>query len=694
MRPGEPGVATDAGLEATKSVMPKARSHASPATPLRSVDADASTEWLLTDGRGGYACGTVGALATRRYHGLWIARCDASARRSMVVADLDERVGALGSVGQADGMSHVMRAHWRGADAPSLPYAEVRFSRRPLPSWRFDAEHGSFEREVALRREVDGVAAALLVRWRNLGDAPIRLEVRPLLGWCDADHLITADESWDGAVQAQGASWGVRPTDALPTLWMTADGVAAFTEASTWYRGFHFEVDRLRGYDHCGDRWSPGVLELDLGPGQDAVVAFALGAPEPAPREAFAAERARSEALSATVAEDARPLVARLELGAEDFFDRGVGERLGVLAGFPWFGEWGRDVFLALPGLTLARGRLDLAEEVLQGCLPFLKDGLLPNIYGRSVADSDYGSCDAALWFALAVMRYRDAGGDRRLLAERLVPALRSIAAAYERGTALGLEVGPDGLLRAGRADLNATWMDAQTESGPVTPRQGLPVEIQALYYALLAFLAEQDGGSGAFEAQRDRCGEAFLAAFWLEQDGYLADRVHDGRPDRSVRPNMLVSAALPWSPLSREQRAGVVEKAAASLVTPCGLRTLAPDDPSYVAVYGGDVEARDGAYHQGTVWPWLAGFYVEAALQAADAACRSAVAEQLSSWLDALLATELDRAGLDHVSEVFDGDPPHRPGGTIAQAWNTGELLRAHALCRAATASGEQAEA
>ncbi|MCK5941409.1 MAG: hypothetical protein KAI24_05515, partial [Planctomycetes bacterium] len=215
------------------------------------------------------------------------------------------------------------------------------------------------------------------------------------------------------------------------------------------------------------------------------------------------------------------------------------------------------------------------------------------------------------------------------------------------------------------------------------TPRAGLPVEIQALWYALLSFLAEHDDADGAFAAQRDRCGRAFVKAFWLPDAGYLADRVHDGRADRSVRPNMLVAAALTRSPLSVAQRRGVVEKVRQLLVTPCGLRTLAPDDPHYLGVYGGGLEARDRAYHQGTVWPWPAGFYVEAALQAATRRSRPKAARELLKWLEDLLARELDRAGLDHVSEVFDGDPPHRPGGTFAQAWNTGELLRAHRLCR-----------
>jgi len=339
-------------------------------------------------------------------------------------------------------------------------------------------------------------------------------------------------------------------------------------------------------------------------------------------------------------------------------------------------------VFVALPGLTLARGRRDLCAEVLRGALPFLRRGLLPNVYGATPADSHYDSCDAALWFALAVQRYADAGGDAELVARELLPALAAIARAYEEGTDLGLAVDADGLLRAGRADLNATWMDARTKDGPVTPRAGLPVEIQALWHSLLAFLAERDD---AWHGPRDRCGKAFVRAFWLADLKRLADRVHDGVADASVRPNMLVAAALPRSPLSAAQRAGCVAAAEAELLVPIGLRTLSPRDGAYRGSYEGDQERRDRAYHQGTAWPWLAGFYVEAALRAAPRAHKRTAAK-LRAWLDGI-APELDRAGLGHVSEVFDGDAPHRPGGTFAQAWNTGELLRALALVAEAQA-------
>jgi len=633
----------------------------------RALPADA--EWLLADGRGGYACGTVGDLVRRRYHGLWVARLGDSAKRHMLVAGVDERV-AVG-----DEVLSLLHAHWSGQPGPVAPPVDYAFAPHPFPTFAF--RHGAFalERAVQLRPVTEEHGPALLMRWRNLGAAPLRLAVRPLLGWGDVDHLMVAHADFDGAVASRGASWGFRPDDTLPTLWLTTEAVAAFRSEPDWYRGFVYDVDRDRGYDSEGDRWSPGSLELHLPPGGMATVSFALEDPCLDPAAVWDDLAALAEAGCLATGDG---LAGRLEATADDFLYRAAGGRLGVLAGFPWFGEWGRDVFLALPGLSLARGRVDLCEEVLSGALPFLRDGLLPNIYAGSVEDSHYGSCDAALWFALCVQRYCDAGGDSARVQDEYLPALVSIVDSYVEGTELGLAVDDDGLLRAGGPDLNATWMDAATSAGPVTPRQGLPVEIQALWHSLLAFLVER--GERRFDEHARACGQAFLARFWLDDGDRLADCVHEGVADLSVRPNMLVAAALQRSPLSRSQRAGVVAVADAQLVTPRGLRTLSPEDDAYRGRYGGSIVDRDSAYHQGTVWPWLAGFYVEASLRAATGSTRPAVRRRLRSWLGGM-EPELDRAGLEHVSEVFDGDAPQRPAGTFAQAWNTGELLRAWAL-------------
>ena len=354
-----------------------------------------------------------------------------------------------------------------------------------------------------------------------------------------------------------------------------------------------------------------------------------------------------------------------------------------MIAGFPWFEEWGRDTFIALPGLTLSRGKPDECARVLSGAVEYLRDGLLPNIFGLGPDDSHYGSADAALWFARAVRLYEVGGRDPERVQREYLPALVEIAEHHAKGTGLGIRVDSDGLLFAGGPDLNPTWMDAQTPDGPVTPRAGAPVELNALYYSLLQHLEQLTEGKDKrrWTTLRRKTKRAFLEHFWLADEGYLADLIADGKADTSVRPNMVFAAALEFSPLTRAQRAAIVDRAERDLLTPHGLRTLSPGSADYCPVYAGAPEERDGAYHQGTVWPWLLGFYTEAALRARGT--RKSVRRDLSERWDTLVH-EADKAGLNHLSEVFDADAPRKPGGSIAQAWNTAEFLRAKAMLAA----------
>jgi predicted glycogen debranching enzyme len=419
---------------------------------------------------------------------------------------------------------------------------------------------------------------------------------------------------------------------------------------------------------------------VSLEDGVDVVVAATLGEPVADPRALWEREaKRRSEAAEARAA-GVRGVVS---IGADAFLYRANDQRLGVVAGYPWFLEWGRDTFLSLPGLLLARERVDECGEALAGALAYLRRGLMPNIFGLTPETSAYNSVDASLWFARCVRLYEQAGAPTKEIVERFLPALREIAKAYRDGTDLGIRCDSSGLIVAGGPHLNATWMDARLPSGPVTPRDGCAVEIQALWYLLLAYLEHLETFAGkpdaarAWSAAKTRAGAAFLDRFWLEKEARLADVWRDGVVDRSVRPNMVIAAALEWSPLSREQRADIVTCARAELVTPRGLRTLRPRDTDYIGRYGGNTEERDRAYHQGTVWPWLVGFYVEAALRS-----QAVPAAELRELLDGF-EEHLSSAGLGHISEVFDGDPPHRAGGTIAQAWSEAEWLRADRLLR-----------
>lgn len=620
-------------------------------------------EWLQADGHGGYACGTAADVPTRRYHGWLVARSADSTRRHLMLA----RVGEVVVDGATE--TSLLATHWRGEPAVQRPAVQVAFEHQPWPTWDFVTGSARLRRELRM----DGTRGVVFVRYTNTGTKPLELHLLPMLSCRAHDALTFANGVLDPRIVRLAGGFRFQPYESLAPVTMTAAGPALrLQETAHWYHGVHLAEDERRGYECDEDQWNPCRFTVTLAPGADLRLAFHAGA---------GVDAARPWPVRPVPVVDPWQ---RLERGAEQFFFRAPGERLGVLAGFPWFDEWGRDLFLALPGLTLARGDLARCTEVLRGVLPYLRDGLLPNIFGESVATSHYGSADAALWFALAVRRWQLAGGSRQVLLDELHPALVAIAGRYLAGTGM-LEADDALLLRAGSPDRNATWMDAMTHNGPVTPRDGQPVEINALWCQLLAHLASLAGlrgdtaGAREWSGRWNRASAAFVQRFWLPE-GWLADRWVGGAPDRCVRPNMVVAAALELSPLGRAQRAAVVQKAWAELVTPRGLRTLAPADPRYRGRYHGGPEERDLAYHQGTVWPWLLGFFTEAALAAATAETRRGVAQQLQHLLDGVVA-QVEEAGLDHVSEVFDGSEPQQPGGTFAQAWNSGELLRARAL-------------
>ena len=631
-------------------------------------------EWLLCDGLGGYACGTAIELPTRRYHS-WLTVAAGDGRRRRLLAGVDERF-VVGS-----GSEPMTPSHWRSFDEPSWTETRRSFAAEPVPTWILDLPSGArIERQLAMERGRPGV----FVRWRNVGDVAAILVVRPLLAGEDSDALLR--ERPADAPQPVAGGHELRIDAASASVFLTLSGPATFRAEPCWYRDYRLSVDEARGYDGTADRYAPGFLEVGLKPGEEAFAAFTTGACDADPAASFARAVAARERRVAWAHRGASGLSSSLRLGVDDFFYRDRAGRLGVLAGFPWFSEWGRDAFVSLPGLSLAVGEPDRCAETLRSALPFLRDGLLPNIYGDGPATSHYGSADAALWFSLAVQRLCDSARDPDSVRREFGPALESIAESYERGAPLGLSVDDEGLLRAGRPDCNATWMDARTSQGPVTPRAGQPVEIVAMWCALLETLAEWNGGR--WKRQAKKAGEAFVRRFWNHGLGSLHDCVDGEVRDESVRPNMVIAAALRRSPLSREQRAAVVAVADRELRTPVGLRTLSRSSPDYRGHYIGGQDQRDHAYHQGTVWPWLSGFYVEAALRAAEPARVADVARDLARWLEGF-ASQTRIAGLGHVSEVFDGDEPQRPGGTFAQAWNTGELLRALRMCDEAEKTG-----
>ncbi|MEZ5962573.1 MAG: amylo-alpha-1,6-glucosidase [Planctomycetota bacterium] len=643
------------------------------ATDLRDFDAASAKEWLETDGCGGYAASTVLACPTRRYHGWLVAPAGAQGKRHVFLTRCDEWLVTAG------GEHPFSCAIWPGVVAPRGDRLQVGFAMAPHPTFTYEVDGLTLRREILMSRGQH----AVLVRYSLVGGgaAGVELWLRPLLAVREADALTLANPDLDARLERLTDGVRCRPYAELPAVAMTwSAGSAELDGPAAWYREARYPADAARGYDGSEDNWSPCRVRLPLRAGAPVVFAAALDRPLEDPAGVFAAEEGRRRTAAASV----RSARDRVALSADAFLYRTSAGRPTVCAGYPWFTEWGRDTFIALPGLTLARGQVEACGEVLSGAVPFLRRGLLPNIYGPTPEQSAYNSVDASLWFARAVWAWADAGGPRARLLQEFAPALTEIAECYADGSA-GLGIGlADGLLRAGGPDLNPTWMDARTPDGPVTPRDGCAVELNALWYQLLVNLADvclakkDKAAAKRYADMAKKHQRAFLAAFWLEKEGYLADRVHDGVVDKSVRPNMVLAAALRDSPLANAQRRAVVTKARAELLTPRGLRTLSPQDHAYVGRYAGGPLERDAAYHQGTAWPWLLGFYVEASLRA-HGDNRQVCVELRELWR--AFAPELDGSGLEHVSEVFDGDLPQRPGGTFAQAWNTGEWLRSWRL-------------
>jgi predicted glycogen debranching enzyme len=634
---------------------------------------DLDAEWLEADGLGGFASGTVGGQRARRYHALLLTAATPPTGRVVLVNGLEVWVE---TGGQRCGLS--MQKYLPGVYYPDCRRLIASFTRQPWPSWTFRLDDGStVEQEIF----VDRAACETVLRWRRKGGTgPARLLVRPLLSGRDYHALHRENQAFNFSALSHAGNVTWRAHRDLPAVAALSNG--AYRHAPEWYRSFTYDAEEARGLDHVEDLASPGEFAWELG-AEDCVLILRAGdglsveAAAHAGRLA-AAERATREAAPSPLA-----------LAAESYLvDRGSGRTL--LAGFPWFSDWGRDTFISMRGLMLARGRIDDAEKILTVWAGAVSEGMLPNRFTDHGEQPEFNAVDASLWYVIAVHDFLEAAqAAGRPAAASTVAALRqaveAIIAGYERGTRYGIGVDADGLVKAGIPGVQLTWMDARVGDWVVTPRIGKPVEIQALWLNALAIAG---GWTARWVGLAEKGRASFLARFSNPATGGLYDVVdvdHEpGRVDGSFRPNQLFTVGgLPQALLSGDAARGVVDLAERKLLTPLGLRTLAPDDPQYKPYFRGGVAERDSAYHQGTVWPWLIGPFIEAWVRVRGST-EAAKAEARSRFLQPL-QDHLETAGLGHVSEVADGDPPHTLGGCPFQAWSLGELIRAEQLLAAA---------
>ena len=664
-------------------------------------------EWLVANGLGGYASGTVAGALTRRFHGLLVAAFPSPLGRTMLLTHIEERLTFR------DGSQAWLGLHGvRGAldQAQAARHLEEFRLEAGLPVWRYRVRGAVIEKRVVMPhgQNTVHVTYALLS-----GARKVRLSLRPVVGF--RPHEAPVDHSpVDGyTVSARGQRIEVRADPQgdreLPPLRLVLHAPhGTFTFDDQAIRDVRYLVEERRGYDHAGPLWSPGRFRVDLARRAPVTVIASAESWDTIatinPDEALLMERTRRMRLLAHAAPSVRTGVgAELVLAADQFLMTPIsrthdhvratatgGDARSVIAGYHWFTDWGRDTMIALEGLALCTGRATEARDILQTFAYHVRDGLIPNMFPEGGHEGLYHTADATLWFFHAVDRYRHHTGDDLLLRE-LLPTLHRIVDAHRRGTHFGIGVDPgDGLLRQGAEGYQLTWMDAKVDGWVVTPRRGKAVEINALWYNAVRLLARWTGEAGdasgreALDRYADGVRDAFNRRFWNPATGHLFDVV-DGEhgDDPACRPNQLFAIALPHPVLARDHWAAVLEVARHRLLTPVGLRSLSRDHPDYKRQYFGDLRTRDAAYHQGTVWGWLLGPFVDAWLPPPPAD-RGGPRRFVEPFLP-----HLDEACLGSVSEIFDAEPPFAPRGCVAQAWSVAELLRVLVRTSASSVGG-----
>jgi predicted glycogen debranching enzyme len=654
-----------------------------PIENLQSWDAASRYEWLITNGIGGYGSASVAGANTRRYHGLLVPAFEPPLGRAVLLSKLEEEVkiedqlyllssNKYPSVVQPQGFRHL--AAFEGCPVPSFTYI-------------FHDQTVVLEKQIWMAHGRNTV----YIRYRLI-KAPesVRLGLVPLMAYKD---YHTEQHRWDGFTGLVSVEPDRRlkfcAYEAAHPLFLDLPPQFVYTDHVGWFYNFEHPREQERGLDFMEDLFCPGRWDGTLEVGQTVTLTVTVETDIPsAPDEAYAAELARQEGLLRTAGLSAKsdPARSALTLAADQFLieksDRVA--RATVIAGYHWFTDWGRDTMIALPGLCLTTGRHTVARDILETFAGAVHNGLLPNRFSDNGSGAEYNTVDASLWFFQAIHAYADASGDWDFAVQKMRPVLEDIVAHHLAGTDYNIHVdSTDGLLFAGQPGVQLTWMDAKVGDWVVTPRIGKPVEINALWHNalhIIAGLARRAGDEAQAAVHEKRAAQvkaSFADAFWNPATRACFDVIGpDGRPDATVRPNQIFAVSLPFPVMEGSQAQGIIAQVTESLLTPWGLRTLIPSAPGFQAHYGpGDQSARDGAYHQGTVWPWLLGAFADAHLKVyGDKA-------QTRALLQPLLTQGISHYGIGTLAEIYDAEPPFNPNGCIAQAWSVAELLRVHAL-------------
>jgi predicted glycogen debranching enzyme len=640
------------------------------------LDAALCREWLETNGLGGFASSTIVGLNTRRYHGLLVAALNPPVERFVLLSKLEE---TFFIEGQAFDLS---ANRYPGVVHPQGFRYLTQFRLDPFPVFTYEIEGIQIEKSVFMVQGENSTVVQYAITQNNHPERPKKLwlEVRPLIAFRDYHNTTHANGVINASVEERAGVASVTPYQGLPSLHLAHNAVE-LRRTGNWYRNFEYEAERERGLEFQEDLFNPFVLRFDLHIRRQASIIASTEQREVANVVEYRQSeitRRRNTRVSCSADDDFAQTLA----AAADQYIVSRGDQKTVIAGYHWFSDWGRDTMIALPGLTLPTGKCDIARSILRTFAKHVDQGMLPNRFPDAGETPEYNTVDATLWFFEAARVYLAYTGDLEFVRDELYQVFADIIAWHVRGTRYGIKVDSSGLLSSGEPGVQLTWMDAKVGDWVVTPRRGKPVEIQALWHNALCVmedLARQFGDEASQKRYRNMAAVAnwsFNRLFWNEKENCLYDVVNGALPDPSIRPNQILAVSLPYSMLAAERARAVVEKVRECLLTPYGLRSLSPGDPQYRGRYTGGPAERDGAYHQGTVWPWLMGPFITAYIKVNGNS--EAARRQAAEWL-VPLQEHLSDGGLGHISEILDGDVPHRPRGCIAQAWSVAEVLRAY---------------
>lgn len=623
-------------------------------------------EWLETNGLGGWAGSSLTGTNTRRYHGLLVAAIVPPAERMLLVSKLDETV-AVGDQRYELGTNLFPGStiHPKGHQ-----YLED-FNKDLFPQWIYDAGGVRLKKTIAM---IHGENTTIIRYEVEKSASVFTLELLPLIAARGYHSLCQQGSQLHWDANFENGIFHNKP-DGKTNLFISVPG-SSYQHNPSWYNNFEYSIEQYRGLDYSEDLLNHGIFSVALQEGD--TLGIIISTDDPAGKDArklLDSERERREALISGKPDD--EMVKQLVLAADQFIVRRDTDLKTIIAGYHWFTDWGRDTMISLPGLCLSTGRFEDAKKIISAFAKSVSEGMLPNRFQDNGEPPEYNNVDGTLWYFIAVYKYLEASGDKKFVLTEILPVLSEIIEWHQKGTRYNIKADEDGLLYSGEAGQQLTWMDARIGTWVVTPRMGKPVEIQALWYNALRIIAEllkmkkKKNDAEIMEDHARKARKSFEQQFWFDKGGYLYDNIDEkGNAVTELRPNQLFALSLPFPLIKGVKAKSIIKIIEEKLYTPVGLRSLAADDDHYIHQYGGDQWHRDSSYHEGTVWSWLLGAYIDALVSVK--APKSTIKRVISNF-----KYHLNEGCLGSISEIFDADAPHHPRGCVAQAWGVAEVLR-----------------